>query len=64
MDSVRFTGPTKIGDTIRCEVEIESMEAKDEQQGVISAKNSIKNQRGEDLVVYTTKILCGRRPKA
>jgi acyl dehydratase len=45
-------------------VEIESMEAKDEQQGVISAKNSIKNQRGEDLVVYTTKILCGRRPKA
>jgi acyl dehydratase len=64
MDSVRFTGPTKIGDTIRCEVEIESMEAKDEQQGVISAKNSIKNQRGEDLVIYTTKILCGRRPKA
>lgn len=64
MDSVRFTVPTKIGDTIRCEVEIESMEAKDEQQGVISAKNSIKNQNGEDLVVYTTKILCGRRPKA
>jgi acyl dehydratase len=63
MDSVRFTGATKIGDTIRCEVEIENMEAKDDQRGVITSKNSIKNQRGEDLVVYTTKILCGRRPK-
>jgi hypothetical protein len=39
------------------------MEAKDDQRGVITAKNSIKNQREEDLVVYTTKILCGRRPK-
>jgi len=63
MDSVRFTGATKIGDTIRCEVEIENMEAKDDERGVIAAKNSIKNQKGEDLVVYTTKILCGRRPK-
>jgi len=26
MDSVRFVGATKIGDTIRCEVEIENME--------------------------------------
>jgi hypothetical protein len=39
------------------------MEAKDEERGVITSKNSIKNQRGEDLVIYTTKILCGRRPK-
>jgi acyl dehydratase len=40
------------------------MEAKDDQRGVIAAKNSIKNQRGEDLVVYTTKILVGRKPKS
>ena len=64
MDSVRFTGATKIGDTIHCEVEIEEMEAKDDQRGVIAAKNSIKNQKGEDLVVYTTKILAGRKPKS
>lgn len=64
MDSVRFTGATKIGDTINCELEVTGMDAKDDQRGVITAKNSIKNQKGEDLVIYTTKFMCGRRPKA
>ena len=63
MDSVRFIHPCKIGDTIRCEVEIVEIQMKDEQRGVIVSKNSIKNQRDEDVVVYTTRALCGRKPQ-
>jgi acyl dehydratase len=62
MDSVRFVGPCKIGDTLCCEMEVMNIEMKDEKRGVIVCKNSIKNQRGEDVVVYTTRALCGRRP--
>lgn len=64
MDSVRFTNPVKIGDTIHCEVEITGLDPKDEKRGVITSKNSIKNQRGEECVVYITKALVGRKPKS
>jgi len=64
MDSVRFTGPVKIGDTIHCVVQVEKLEAKDDRTGVIVSKNFIRNQRDEDVVVYTTRALVGRKPKA
>ncbi|MFZ5917998.1 MAG: MaoC/PaaZ C-terminal domain-containing protein [Chloroflexota bacterium] len=60
MDSVRFVGPVKLGDTIHCEMEITNLEEKDEKRGIIVARNTIKNQRGEDVVVYTTRALVGR----
>ena len=62
MDSVRFTGPVKIGDTIYCEVEIDSLDPKDEKRGVISYRYFIKNQRNENVVVFNAKALVGRRP--
>jgi acyl dehydratase len=62
MDSVRFVGPVKIGDTIHCVMEILELDAKDERRGVIVAKNRIRNQRGEDVTVYVTRVLAGRRP--
>ena len=64
MDSVRFTGPVKFGDTIHCVVQVEKLEAKDDRTGVIVSKNFIRNQRDEDVVVYTTRALVGRKPKA
>jgi acyl dehydratase len=63
MDSVRFTGPVKIGDTIYCEVHIERLESKDDKSGIIVAKNFIKNQRDENVVVYTTRALVGKQPR-
>lgn len=60
MDKVRFTGAVKIGDTIRCETEVLELQVKDDKRGVIVSQNSIKNQRGEDVVVYTTRALVGR----
>ena len=61
MENVRFTGPVKIGDTIRCEVKIKSLTEKDEKRGIVEAENVVKNQRNEDVIVYTTKILVGRK---
>ena len=63
MDSVRFVGAVKIGDTIHCEAEIAKLEEKNDKHGVILANNFIKNQRNEDVVVYSTRALVGRRPK-
>jgi len=60
MDVVRFLGPEKIGDTLHCEVEVASMEPKDEKQGLLVYTNVIKNQRGEDVVVFTTRALVGK----
>jgi len=60
MDKVRFTGAVKIGDTIRCETEVVELQVKDDKRGVIVSQNSIKNQRGEDIVVYSTRALVGR----
>jgi 3-hydroxybutyryl-CoA dehydratase len=63
MDSVRFVGPVKIGDTIHLEAEVTELRKKDDKYGIIVAKNFIKNQRNEDAVIYTTRALVGRRPQ-
>jgi len=63
MESVRFTGPTRIGDTIHCEVEVTEITDKGPDRGVLTTQNSIKNQRGELLVTYVIKVLCGKRKK-
>ena len=63
MDSVRFTAPVKIGDTIHCEIKVTELLVKDETRGVIGNENIIKNQRGEPVIVFVAKILVGRKPK-
>ena len=62
MDSVRFVGPVKIGDTIRCEVEVTALDVKDEGRGILACKNTVKNQRDEEVVVFITRVLVGRNP--
>ena len=62
MENVRFTAPIKIGDTIHCEAKIKSLTPKGKDRGIIEEEQVIKNHRGEDLIVFTTKILAGRKP--
>jgi 3-hydroxybutyryl-CoA dehydratase len=62
MESVRFTAPVRIGDTIHAECTITAMSEKDAQRGIIEARNEIKNQKGETAVVYVTKLIAGRKP--
>jgi 3-hydroxybutyryl-CoA dehydratase len=63
IDKLRFVNPVMIGDTIRNEVEVLELTAKDDARGVVTTKHSIKNQRSEDVCVYTTRMLVGRAPK-
>jgi len=62
MESVRFTAPTKIGDTIHCEMEVTEIVDKGKGRGVLTTQNLIMNQRGETLASYVTKVLCGKKP--
>jgi acyl dehydratase len=62
MDSVRFTAPVRIGDTIHCEVKVTDLIIKDDARGVIVHENAIKNQRGEVVIAFVAKVLVGRKP--
>ncbi|MGC8605771.1 MAG: MaoC/PaaZ C-terminal domain-containing protein [Desulfomonilaceae bacterium] len=64
MDSVRFTAPIMIGDTIHCEVKVTQLLVKDDTKGVITHENTIRNQRGDAVIIFVAKVLAGRKPKA
>jgi len=65
MDKVRFTAPVFIGDTIRVEAEvIEARPSKGRPgAGILKFKNTVKNQRGEDVATWETALLVSMRPK-
>jgi acyl dehydratase len=62
MDNVRFMAPTRIGDTIHCEVEVTEITNKGKSSGVLTTQNQIKNQKGEVLVSYEIKVVRDKRP--
>lgn len=64
METVRFYSPVKIGDTIHCEMEITALDVKDDSRGVITSLYKIRNQRNEDVVVFTARALAGTRTRA
>jgi acyl dehydratase len=61
MDKVRFVSPTRIGDTIRVEYEVVEKQDRDQRSGVISFKQTIKNQRDEDVALGTMRVLFSKR---
>ena len=65
MDKVRFTAPVFIGDTIRVESEV--IEARPSKSmpgaGILRFKNTVKNQRDEDVTTWETALMVRRRPK-
>lgn len=63
MDKVRFTAPTKIGDTIHVELEVTEMQDKGDIGGVITLKESVKNQRGETVAISNMKVMLAKKPK-
>jgi 3-hydroxybutyryl-CoA dehydratase len=62
MDKVRFTAPTKIGDTIHVELEVMEKQDKGDIGGIITLKEYVKNQRGENVSLSTKKVLIGKKP--
>ncbi|MBN2687400.1 MAG: MaoC family dehydratase N-terminal domain-containing protein [Deltaproteobacteria bacterium] len=61
MDEVRFTGPNRIGDTIHTEVEVLEITDKGKGKGLLTIQNVVKNQRGEKILSFVMKLLCGKR---
>ncbi len=60
MDRVRFMTPTRIGDTIHVEGEVIEKEERNEQSGIITYRQVIKNQRNEDVAIGIMKVLMAR----
>jgi acyl dehydratase len=63
---IAWPRPTRPGDILRVEseiVEIRPSRSKPN-QGIVSVKNTTRNQRGEEVQVFTAKLLVFRRPQA
>ncbi len=63
MDKVRFTAPVKMGDTIHVEAEVVEKQEKGDSGGVVSLKQSVKNQRDEDVIISIMRVFLARAPK-
>lgn len=62
IDSLRFIGPTFLGDTVHVETELVEVKARSEQAGLSTFSISIVNQRAEAVAVYRMKLLVARAP--
>jgi len=60
MDRVRFMIPTRIGDTIHVEGEVIEKEERNDQSGIITYRQTIKNQRNENVAIGIMKVLMAR----
>ena len=61
IDKVRYLSPTKIGDTIRVEMEVTEKRDKEDIGGVVTFNATIKNQRNEDVAVMTMKVMLHKK---
>lgn len=61
MDKVRFLAPTKIGDTLRIEIDVGEKVDRNEKEGLITFKTTVKNQKDEAVVAMDMKLLMARK---
>ena len=63
IDKVRFKAPVLIGDTVKVESEvIEARPSKSmPRAGILKFKNTVKNQRDEDVAGWETAVMVSRR---
>ena len=63
MDRVRFMAPTKIGDTLRVEMEVEEKVDRNEKEGIVTLKTTVKNQKDAAVASMGMKLLMARNSK-
>ena len=63
IDGVGFTALVKIGDTIHTEGEVIDKKGRGEYSGVVTTRNCVKNQRGENVAVWDLRVLIAKRGK-
>ncbi len=62
IDGLRFTAPVRLGDTIHSVNRVAALDVKDERRGILKYESEIRNQDGRAVVVWTSRMLVGRRP--
>ena len=60
IDKLRFVNPVKLLDTIHVEFEAVEKQERDERGGVITFRQTVKNQRGEEVAVGTMRSLIAK----
>lgn len=60
MDRVRFMAPTKIGDTLRVEMEVEEKVDRNEKEGIVTLKTIVKNQKDGAVASMGMKLVMAR----
>jgi 3-hydroxybutyryl-CoA dehydratase len=63
MDHVRFVKPVFIGDTIRIEFDVNALDPKNGESGVVTLAAQILNQRDEVVAVFEKRILTRTQPQ-
>ncbi len=61
VENVRFVRPVFLGDTIHSVNRVEALVEKDGQRGILQYRGEILNQHGETVLVWTSRMLVGRR---
>jgi 3-hydroxybutyryl-CoA dehydratase len=61
IERIRFVAATKIGDTIHLEGEVVNLTIIDSGRGMLTVNHRVKNQHGQQVLTYTTKVLVARR---
>jgi len=61
IDKLRFVNPVKLLDTIHVEFETVEKQERDERGGVITFRQTVKNQREEEVAVGTMRSLIAKR---
>jgi 3-hydroxybutyryl-CoA dehydratase len=61
MDKVRFIAPVRLLDTIHVELAAIEKQDRDERGGVVTFRQTIRNQRGEEVVVGTMRSYIAKR---
>lgn len=63
IEKVRFTRAVMLGDTIHSVNRVEQLIVKDAARGILQYHGEVRNQRDETVLVWTARMLVGRRPE-
>jgi acyl dehydratase len=62
INDLKFTNPVFIGDTVRATIRVVDKQER-EANGMVTLLNEVRNQRGETVLVCSTKLVVKRKPK-
>ncbi len=61
VDKLRFTAPVFIGDTVRVSRRVSEKQLKNAERGVVALENTVLNQHGKPVIVYTALMMVKTR---